>query len=488
MSCRKIPPYCICFVILWLSVQAQNSSPEQLHDGVLVVESGATRSHEATWHLVITLDVPEEEASLRQRLISLRHLIHSINSTTAVDHARVQNWDLQLDDIEKTMIPFVPGGAHRTRRGLFNFLGEVSNKLFGTATEKQVRDCELIIEQFREENKKVVHVTNELVSIVNQSHNQITENRKHIREIENYLARIALFVERQQATLNQHTVEINDLDIQIQIDRTINSLTSVHNFWLRKEDQYRRQRAALDLGHLTEDLLPLNELRVILTKATRKGFYHAHTRWYYENVVIEPMWSDARKIVFRADLPLTSDETYIRYRITTWPVFHNTTGLWVQISTPSDVAFHTTTGALFEPKDCIGANPAICRTGPLFERNVLDCPRGLLQGNKMLHKKCPLNIHKNNVNATIVSEISPGTLVVSTTGETLSLLCNGQPVERIPLHTGAFSLRVKETCVVKGDGWSATGLVERNSAFHLELDIISIPVVNITRFLSLTLC
>ena len=49
------------------------------------------------------------------------------------------------------------------RRGLLDAVGKVRNKLFGTATERQVEHCRRKINDVMLINQKNVHTTNELV-------------------------------------------------------------------------------------------------------------------------------------------------------------------------------------------------------------------------------------------------------------------------------------------------------------------------------------
>ena len=53
------------------------------------------------------------------------------------------------------------------------------------------------------------------------------------------------------------------LEQSSQIDQILSALESVHYLWLREADWYRRQRASLELGQLTEKIVPPKELLLI---------------------------------------------------------------------------------------------------------------------------------------------------------------------------------------------------------------------------------
>ena len=148
----------------------------------------------------------------------------------------------------------------------------------------------------------------------------------------------------------------------------------MHNTWLRQFDKYPRQRASLELGWLTEEILPRDALKRILANARRKDLYAPDAEWYYANVRIDPLWEDDKWLVFRAKLPLTDNIKYLRYTIWTWPVPGNTSQYTVKIQVPKEIAFQTQTGGLFDPTVCQGSRPMICRKGPVYNRQKMQCP------------------------------------------------------------------------------------------------------------------
>ena len=101
-----------------------------------------TRRHVATWTLLVTLDVPVEESGLRNRLLRLRTGITKLHDSLRSTDAVKASWLQRVSDIERTMLTDVPTMHTRARRGLLNFIGIISNKLFSTATEFQVKLAE----------------------------------------------------------------------------------------------------------------------------------------------------------------------------------------------------------------------------------------------------------------------------------------------------------------------------------------------------------
>ena len=159
------------------------------------------------------------------------------------------------------------------------------------------------------------------------------------------LLKFANYRKKTEKQRNQYDI----LETCIKTDRALALIEATHNVWLRQQDRYHRQRTALELSYLTEDILPVQNLRRIIANAKRYNLYAPPTEWYYSHVRIEPLWQNDKILVFRANLPLTDRITYLRYRLRSWAIPGNSSEFKTQLQVPEDVAFHTGTGGIFEP-------------------------------------------------------------------------------------------------------------------------------------------
>ena len=199
---------------------------------------------------------------------------------------------------------------------------------------------------------------------------------------------------------------------------------------------------------------------------------------------IEPLWRDDKILVFRANLPLTDRHLYLRYHIQSWPIPGNTSEFRTQLQVPSDIAFHTETGGIFSPTGCMGENPAICRTGPIFDRTMMKCSRGILTGEAQLRRHCYVTISKVHERTNTVKEILPGAAIISTYGEAISLLCTGQTEKRVTLVGGLYLLTIPSNCRINGEGWTLSGLIHRSLQIAMELPVIKIQPFNLSTIVS----
>ena len=311
-------------------------------DGILVTGGKRTMGHIAVWRVLVTLDVPTEQVGLLDKLNAFQQVIYA--------HNRISNltkpiWAQRIHDIKSTMkaTPI----HQRMRRGLVNVVGLLSNRLFGTAREAQILETRSQIENIAKQNKRVVNVVKELITIVNHSHDHSKIVNEHIQSLENYVSTVAFEIRKSDNITNKLRNRLKILRATLQSDRALALIETTYNLWLRQLDTYNRQRAALELGYLTEAILSVEDLTRIIQDARQHNLHTPNLNWYYSYIEIEPLWRDDNILVYRANVPLTDRHVYLRYRLQSWPIPGNTTEFRTQLQVPNDIAFHTETGGFF---------------------------------------------------------------------------------------------------------------------------------------------
>ena len=99
---------------------------------------------------------------------------------------------------------------------------------------------------------------------------------------------------------------------------------------------------------------------------------------------------------------------------------------------------------------------------------------GILTGDIELRKSCKITI-TSDVNArTMVHEIFPGMVAVSTTGESLSLLCTDRAERRLRMAGGVFIVDVPVGCRLNGVGFAVPGLARRTTELTIKTTVIRI--------------
>ena len=79
----------------------------------------------------------------------------------------------------------------------------------------------------------------------------------------------------------------------------------------------------------------------------------------------------------------------------------------------------------------------------------------------------------------MVHEILPGMVAVSTTGESLSLLCTGRAERRLRMAGGEFIVDVPVGCRLNGVGFAVPGLTYRTMELAIKTTVIRIKPFNL---------
>ena len=289
--------------------------PKLLPDGLLVTGGTTDRSIRnvvgtLSLHVVVeVLDPPSDR--LQTQVQQLSEIIVSLPFSLRADNDTNEVWLRRLRFIADQLPRFVTP-HERHKRGLLDAGGMVLHQLFGVATSGDVATSRQLIRQVRDSNKQILHKANELVSVVNQTYNELSLHRTHLLDIEKSVTQLYAQVN----TLKRvSAIRFERMRSFSSIDRSLSMKQSQQLFWHRQRDQYLQERGALEKGRLTEAIMPISELENIVQACHEKGFYVPRVEWLYEFVTIRPMWQSNDVLVYTASLPLTDNNEYLRYHI-----------------------------------------------------------------------------------------------------------------------------------------------------------------------------
>ena len=131
----------------------------------------------------------------------------------------------------------------------------------------------------------------------------------------------------------------------------------------------------------------------------------------------------------------------------------------------------TQRGGIFEPHDCAGNEPAICRSSPIYGRGRLLCPKDILNGDVTQRASCLFFAARETSPEGYAEEVSPAMYAISTYGEGYSIHCPGKPEIRQNMEIGIFILRVAADCQVQGRDWTLPGVA------HLQAQMAITPAI-----------
>ena len=154
------------------AIQIAYNTPQLIPDGLLVTGGHQIQNHVTTWLVQVVVESPHSNDDLRQQI----HRLHDFIVSAVLPRRRVSNitkwsWLQRVRVMEDQVIqPDMENvrttrNITRTKRGLFDLGGIVLHKVFGLATTAELMESRRWIEQVRKNNIRVLHKTNELVSV-----------------------------------------------------------------------------------------------------------------------------------------------------------------------------------------------------------------------------------------------------------------------------------------------------------------------------------
>ena len=482
----------LCFITLILTVTATPHKTTKLADGLLIQKGDELRSHIASWTVLIVLQPPPPPNQLDQTIGQIRKVIEERSvaqpkpyiTIHLIRQSLLDNWERRLKWIashlettsslnQKNATP-KNSTTTRKRRGILNFVGQLSNVLFGTATEDQISELRQRVNQASTTSAKVVHTVNELISVVNHSQSVLFDTQEHLDTLHNLTE---TFIAEHAVEIRQWKKEFVTAKTENRVEALISAAEQQAYYLTRARDVYFRRKLAIEDGRLSEEILPLEDLIDILDAAKQQQLHHLPYNWYYEHIQIKPLWiEEGEYLVYQATLPFTDDSNYLLYHVTSYPapVYQNNA---IQIKVQSPIAFDTEEGTAFVPTHCIGHNPSVCRTGPIYADTHFSCERGILSQNHELREMCQSHVMPQN--DTVVTELSPGEFVIITPGESYAEQCSGERELTIKLEPGVYHIVVHPYCTLTGDDWKIRGLITRHSNHTIDDLIVDLDPINL---------
>ena len=429
----------------------------RLVDGIVIEDGGTLAIEEGSWTLLLTIEsqakrLEYERQEIRQAALTLKHRLH-YDTNGADEFVRFhveQGWNRRLDMIAQEYQPIVKfdaATASRTRRGWFNLGGWALSKVFGVATASDIEELREHLAQVAKGDHAVMTNVHSLISVVNITRMQLSRNRHMINVLINEVKETnnMTLAAYQRIGMLQRTDRLHSMVAYLE------QLTTELN---REEADIRDVRNALEGGRLTENLLPMELLRNICAAAEVHGLEALPLPWYYQTLSIELVMFDDNQFIYRVRLPFTDNRKYLRYTINSYPVPMDDNGTTYQVEAATDIGLHTTAGYLFEPRECVGHQPALCLASP-YRRDTYSCERGLIVSHDGDRRLCSL--HRGHLISTQITQVQRGLYTLTTLGEDYTIACRGKPLHKDVFTRGLYELFVTTGCTVSGEGWQVAG-------------------------------
>ena len=447
----------LSIALAWYAMQVISATPPvvitALPDGVSIKGAEDLRQIVASWDVYVTLDPPIFPDTVADH-------VNGLGSTfAALLGLQDQGIEIKLDSQDlrrKRLLAQVNMAApRRSKRGLLDAGGYVLSALFGVATTAQLHRFQEALQEIGTNQGKLVHAHNHLASVVNQTRAFVAQLAVDQGHLEAHVAGISRSIRKIVRMVNDNTRRIARLEIITDLDRYIDVLDLAVDHYVRQTTLFHRQRSELEMGRLTRDLLPEEQLREILSQATGRYKVIGEMEWYYQFLSVAPLWQNTDKLLYKIELPLIAPRPYLLYQVMTHPVPISNSSYTIHVQLESSYAIDTVSGNLFVPQRCLGHDPTVCQTGPEYGPSMLTCARGLITNQTELMKTCKVEI-KDYTGESVIKLVDINQYAIASFGENLVVRCPGETEQHFRMSKGTHNVTCLKPCTISSSGWTVT--------------------------------
>jgi hypothetical protein len=387
-----------------------------IQDGVLVTGETPIKVSSGEWTVLVTLERPQTPSNLTDQIGELVTQVKQMSQ-----HSRhIQGWILRLKRIQAQFkVPPIfeqeLAIPRRPRRGLLNGVGIFAGWLLGLSTEGELNEVRNMVEDTRQKQKEIVHHLNSMTTVLNHTFSEIQKNRKSINKLSKTISEV---IPRVNELITRYLGTSRDLKIlrkTVEIDRILVILELATREFMDSQRNYARKRENLQLGRLTENLLPPRQLADFLRIATTNNLKPiTPLYWYYRYTMVTNV-QGGETLVYKITLPLVEIRNFLRYSLHSWESPFNTSGLTVSLKVDSDIALDSRTGECFHPTICSGNNPKVCKAGIRYSKHgvgPLRCSIGIVTGNLKIRNECIATLRESD-GQPLIEQVAKGQFVIT---------------------------------------------------------------------------
>ena len=430
----------------------------------------AVRATTAMYHLVVIFGTSEtsEDVAFQNSIQEIKHVLQSKGNPIGYEFilARLEHIQEQHQQVTHS----------RTKRGILDFVSDIGKTLFGFGTSRDIEELKTVIDKNRDAVSQVVHSNNELVSIINTTRYELSENRKTINQLINATLMLKNWVEKVKLRIHMFKGLTLKLDI---LQEHVNALRRV-------KDKVLRMRKDLERGFLSEDLLPIRSLEDLINSplipAGSKFITPLH--WYYSGLKVKLVSIDD-ELVYSIYLPLVSPEQVFATSFVSYPTPNLDKNVTIKVEVEGASILDSRTGQVTDiTNQCVGTHPMVCPSLPVRRNSVgpHSCKSALLS-NTDISKYCPVEITRNRQDQLIFHSINSYILVTWATEIVEECL---RPVKQT-LKAGTYMLEWDGQCSLCTIDHCIQGTILTGSTLRLNKSWQVLKLPEIDKFTDLKL-
>lgn len=408
-----------------------------VRDGVVVQDQGAVRQETAEVEVYVTIPRFLGQAQARRYLIAAQNVEAALH--VIARGVNSSQWLTSLYWRANELKRAFTRNA-RSRRGAFDFVGDVGSSLFGIATADDVEKVASAVEQLHDQQTVIIEHQNKLIGA--------------IRQLGEIAERHAAMLERLEQQMDQIKTSFLVLSGLSEIGGVIGVL-EVIRMDLDLANVKAHERVILcQTGTVSEAIIPDE----FFTKLVRMGQYGSSLtkEWYLGNLMVAKYFDYNDYVICKVNIPLVAQEDFLSKKIYTYAVPQG--DVITRILHDTWIALGSQSGKLFYPgDDCVGKDPTVCKSGMIFHAGQEQCVRGMISGDPDQKAQCPIQISTIEPTHRLLTT-GRNAFVVYTKETALTERCDETEPTSRQVMEGLYILQIEGHCSVESDEWRLEGV------------------------------
>jgi hypothetical protein len=318
----------------WRLLQAQTIQEMNSKTGIYFDQVGTILFYPTKWKVVTYINLEPTRELWKQTKLQQRRVAdfckkiknenwYRYTDCIAFDQY-VKSKNKYIDNLKDLVVEYlsaeIQNPGHRSKRGVMNFVGEISKILFGTLTQSDARDYNEHISELEKEQKEFLHLANEqmtiiktTVSSVNSTLQRVNQNEKVLETGLNKLLNYSnhKFYEMTEEMENVNLINEQFRLIQRGIDECQHSFETLIEAFVHAEQ-----------GTLQPQFITAEKIRnLIATQRLPSGLDYPNFPFPELSKIITPkIYSYKKYLVYVLEIPLFSPNEYHLYKLLPFPV------------------------------------------------------------------------------------------------------------------------------------------------------------------------
>ena len=339
----------------------------------------------------------------------------------------------------------------RSRRGLFNIVGDIASSLFGIPSANDLEHLKATDNKLATEVEGVIVHQKKIVAKVNilgRRQQQIVEKVNEVIQHQ----------ERQFVVFNSRALANNYIiRVMLRVIR-VNTILDVISENLKQYEEslalVQAMRISCESRIVTEQLIPIGLVENILAMGPNQQKVDLAT--YYAYIQVRKITEFEGKVYCVLRAPMFTDDRQAQITVVTVPTC--TTGKCLKLYQPESFVMSYTSEELYYPNECFGPTPRACRPGVKYDKRQLPCLHGLVNGDSNQQIQCPITVYKDPPPPQPISTVTLNRYIVSTEETLYHYRCPLKTPTTSTLLAGSYVIDVQPTCIFDAMSWMLQGL------------------------------